>query len=790
MSPRNRLSVSSLTSLVIFILFMAVLALLPAQSAYAQDNPTVAIITTTVELATTDTSITVPVVVTPTETYTYSAVSFVLQYDKDCVRIDNTSTDIAMQQFGFSNQQYVNDPDNGRLSVAIWDWDEIDPQTFVDGDLIKIRFGLQTACMDSATETTVFTFDDDPAVTFGRADNGGNVAGVGEQGTYTLNVNKSPTAIALATGSYSDNLQENVSIERQIGDLTATDANSGDTHTFALSSGCDGDPDPNDGFSIPADEPTKLFTDLTFDYETQVPYTLCVTANDGRGGSYKTTVTFNVVNVNEAPTWLELSVSTLANGAISETSIGTFSTTGDPDAGATHTFTIMTEGVGSDDHASFEIGGTLSNELLTKFAANYNTKSLYRIRVKTTDNGTPGLTFERQFVIKVVGSAVLSLPDSPDVPYVVATSSISVPIKYNTVGNDVVAATFAITYNTTCLEYPTANGLTELQAGFTDAGADTGADGQIDINMSSSSSALREGIIGYLSFTGKAACDPGRWTDLVILEDSSLRATGAAEVVHTKSNGKLVVVANDGRGDCNSSGQLDAGDFPAIAIEFFDAEPTYGALASPHWLLSPLGTYAGSAIGCDANADRVVGSGDIACAARKYFGLSCTTAVAAASIAPPVIAAPAAIAANPGANVTLPVSLQSQGNDVASLAFAVKVDIAQFALDPTDADADGVPDAITLNAPAEMLRIALYDPLTGEIQIVLAGMTMPLPVLEDGIVANIQLVGKAGASGSLSTIALEDVSLGDTEGGTLPVSVELVAPEGSWNTLYLPVTIR
>jgi hypothetical protein len=69
-------------------------------------------------------------------------------------------------------------------------------------------------------------------------------------------------------------------------------------------------------------------------------------------------------------------------------------------------------------------------------------------------------------------------------------------------------------------------------------------------------------------------------------------------------------------------------------------------------------------------------------------------------------------------------------------------------------------------------------------------MTMPLPVLEDGIVANIQLVGKAGASGSLSTIALEDVSLGDTEGGTLPVSVELVAPEGSWNTLYLPVTIR
>jgi hypothetical protein len=302
------------------------LALLPAQPVYAQDDPTVAVITTTVELATTDTSITVPVVVTPTATYTYSAVSFVLQYDAACVRIDDTSTSITMKQSGFSDQQYVNDPDTGTLSVAIWDWKETDPQTLVDGALIEIRFGLQLACMNEATETTIFSFDDNPAVTFGRADNGGNVAGVGVQGTYTLNVNKSPTAIALATGSYSDNLKENVSTLRQIGDLSATDANTGDAHTFALSSGCSGDIDANDGFRIPVDEPTKLYTDLTFNYENQVPYTLCVTANDGRGGSYETTVTFNVVDVNEVQTWLELSASTLANSAASETSIGTFTT--------------------------------------------------------------------------------------------------------------------------------------------------------------------------------------------------------------------------------------------------------------------------------------------------------------------------------------------------------------------------------------------------------------------------------------------------------------------------------
>lgn len=785
MSRRNKLSATSVAAFATFVLFMAVLALLPAQPAYAQDDPTVAVITTTVNLATNETSITVPVVVTPTETYTYSALSFVLQYDETCLRIDDTDTDITLKQSGFSTEQYIDDPDNGTLSVAIYDWAEADPQTLVDGTLIEIQFGLQSACMDGASETAVFTFDNDPAVTFGRADNGGNVAGVGEQGTYTLNVNQSPTAISLG-GSYTDNLKENVSTYRQIGDLTATDANTGDTHTFALSSGsvCDGE-DSNDGFFIPVATPTKLFTDLTFNFETKSAYTLCVTANDGRGGSYEGTVTFNVGPVNEAPTWLELSATTLANGAQSGTTIGTFTTSGDPE-GAGHTYSILTEGAGSDDHASFTIGGDESNELLSAFVATYNTKSLYRIRVRTTDTGDPGLSFERQFVIKVVGNAVLSLPVSPDVPYVVVGSTIAVPIKYNAVGNDVVTATFTVNFQVNCLEY---TGLTGLQSEFTDALGDDGEGGAIAISMSSSTSSLREGVIGYLSFTATTCAKDVQWSDLSF-SGVTLKTTGDVAVTTTSTGGKLVVVDDDIRGDCNSDGALNAGDFPAIVIEHFDDEGTYGGLSSPHWLLSPRGTYGGSAIGCDANADRQVGAGDIGCAARRYFGLACGTAVAAASIAPPVVTAPAAIAAAPGANVMLPVSLQSQGNDVASMIVAVKLDPTQVAFDPTDADEDGIPDAVTLNAPESMLRMAFYDQAAGEIRIVLAGLTLPLPVLDDGVIANIELVGKPDATGS-AAVALENVSLGDTEGGALPVQVELVAPEGAPQIgIFLPFVNR
>lgn len=783
MSPQNRLSASALASLTLFLLLMAVLALWPALPAYAEGEPAAAVITTTVKLATTDTSITVPVVITPTGSYTYSSVSFVLDYMTTCVRIDNVTSDIELKQSGFTGQ-YVNDADDGELTVAVWDGSGAQ-DALASGTLIEVEFALETACLNGTITETVFAFATSPAVSFGRGDNSGYDVGVGYQGVYTLDINTAPDITSNAFDA-----AENVTGSRKVGDLIASDPDDS-TFTFAMSADCVGS-FSNDGFSVANDD--ELWTVRTFDFESKDTYPICLQANDGRGGvSAAEFITVTVTDANDAPTWLELDGATLFDEDPAGTVIGAFSTT-DQDGGDSFTYSFVA-GAGDTDNDQFTIDGS---SLKAKSGVDYDfdNKPLYKIRVRSTDLG--GASIERQFTIQIVARSELSLPNQPDVPSVVAdgSSSVAIPILYSARGNSVVTATFEVAYNTACLNYVN---MTGLQSGFSHVGAaDADDDSPVSINIASSSNTLQEGVIGYLNFTGDATCDTGAWRgdwyDLDITATPTLKAAGNVTVNSSGADGKLVVLANDERGDCNSDEAVNAGDLPAIVIEYFDdGEEEHGTgntLASNSWLWSSEGVYSGSAIGCDANADRLLASGDIGCTARKIFGLACTTAVAAASLAPAVVSAPAAVAANPDAGVTLPVMLQSEGNNVSSIAFAVQIDATQLAFDPTDADEDGVPDAITFNAPAGTLRMALYDAAKGEIQIVLAGVTVPLPVLEDGVVANIQLVGKANANGALATVALEDVSLGDTEGGVVPVTVELTPPEGSWHSLYLPVTIR
>ncbi len=115
-------------------------------------------------------------------------------------------------------------------------------------------------------------------------------------------------------------------------------------------------------------------------------------------------------------------------------------------------------------------------------------------------------------------------------------------------------------------------------------------------------------------------------------------------------------------------------------------------------------------------------------------------------------------------------------------------DPTQFTFDATDVDQDGVPDAVTLNVPPSMLR--MVDVTPGKLNIMVAGMTMPMPELSDGIVASIQLVGSAQAAGALAPVTLTDVSLGDVDGGSVPAEVVSLAPEGLTPGLFLPVITR
>ncbi len=104
-------------------------------------------------------------------------------------------------------------------------------------------------------------------------------------------------------------------------------------------------------------------------------------------------VPFTVIT-NQAPTAIGLSPQSVAENTAGGSAIGNFSTT-DPDAGNTHTYTLVA-GTGSADNSVFSISGS---QLVITSAPDFETKSAYAIRVRTTDQGS--LFFEQTFTITV-----------------------------------------------------------------------------------------------------------------------------------------------------------------------------------------------------------------------------------------------------------------------------------------------------------------------------------------------------------------------------------------------------
>jgi VCBS repeat-containing protein len=111
------------------------------------------------------------------------------------------------------------------------------------------------------------------------------------------------------------------------------------------------------------------------------------------GGS-KATVSVKVTCVNDPPTNISISKSSIAENQSTGTTVGVFSTT-DVDLGDSFTYTLV-GGIGAEDNGSFTISG---NELKTAESFNFEARASYSIRVKTTDSGSAG--FEKQLTITV-----------------------------------------------------------------------------------------------------------------------------------------------------------------------------------------------------------------------------------------------------------------------------------------------------------------------------------------------------------------------------------------------------
>ena len=178
-----------------------------------------------------------------------------------------------------------------------------------------------------------------------------------------------------------------------VGNLTTTDPNPGNTFTYTLSG-------PDAGKFVINSYVLQVAPAAVIG-PVGTTYTISVTSTDQGNASLTKTFTITVANpVNVAPTALVLSNSTIAENAGANALIGSFTTT-DPNSSDAHTYTLVA-GLGGDDNALFTIVG---NQLFAVNSFDYETKTSYKIRVRTTDQD--GLFYDKAitvFISNIVGA--------------------------------------------------------------------------------------------------------------------------------------------------------------------------------------------------------------------------------------------------------------------------------------------------------------------------------------------------------------------------------------------------
>ena len=137
----------------------------------------------------------------------------------------------------------------------------------------------------------------------------------------------------------------------------------------------------------------------SFDNAPQAQIRFYVYNGEGAGTGSRPKISIDNVLVtstlpNSAPTDITLSANTIAENNAVNAQVGTL-LTDDPDSGDTFTYELVV-GTGDDNNASFDIDGA---SLRAGVAFDFETKSSYTVRVRTTDSG--GATFETTFTITV-----------------------------------------------------------------------------------------------------------------------------------------------------------------------------------------------------------------------------------------------------------------------------------------------------------------------------------------------------------------------------------------------------
>ncbi len=195
-------------------------------------------------------------------------------------------------------------------------------------------------------------------------------------------LNQAPTDVTLSNTSVAVNSP----VGTVVGQLTTTDVDVSDTHSYTLVAGA-GDAD-NAKFTIVNNE---LRAAVTLNFAAGPAYSIRVRTTDALGGTFEKQ--FEIRRLNQAPTDVTLSNTIVAVNSPVGTVVGQLTTT-DVDVSDTHSYTLVA-GAGDADNAKFTI---VNNELRAAATLNFAESPDYRVRVRTTDSS--GGVFEKAIVIE------------------------------------------------------------------------------------------------------------------------------------------------------------------------------------------------------------------------------------------------------------------------------------------------------------------------------------------------------------------------------------------------------
>ena len=203
------------------------------------------------------------------------------------------------------------------------------------------------------------------------------------------NINEAPIAISLSDSAFL----ENSAAGSVIGTLSSVDPDNEAVFTYSLTPSSPLAPSTdNQFFSIVNDQ---LKINALANFEQKDTYTISVRSTDAGKLFYDQVFTLVLQDVDEAPTDISITGTSIDEGAAVGSIVGSLLST-DQDGSSTDFTYALVAGTKANNNDLFEIVG---EQLKAKLVFNFETKSSYEVNVRTTDES--GLTFDKSITVKV-----------------------------------------------------------------------------------------------------------------------------------------------------------------------------------------------------------------------------------------------------------------------------------------------------------------------------------------------------------------------------------------------------